>query len=205
LKIISDFQDYYDNLPQKNKSLVYKRNTTIETDIFDKYHSALLRASIGFGVNAKADIYLTRDVNNISRLTSVIMTPKILGIAGNLYFFVHYKNTLLNMDKNFHDYKSLKTVYSSNLIEGNFKLFESGLFKHYSQCQFKCVNFLMYEADSLIIIREPNLSELGLTTFLSTEECYTNIDLFLKNQVADNKAYASIKATQYERQGFKMY
>ena len=109
------------------------------------------------------------------------------------------------MDKNFFDYKSLKTVFTSNLIERNFKLFEADALKHYCQRQFKCVNFLMYEEDSLIIIREPNLKELGLTSFLLPEVCYDNIDLFLKNRVVDNKIYASIKPTQYERQGFKMY
>ncbi len=205
MKIISDFEDYYDDLPLKNKSLVYKRTTTIENDIFDKYHSSMLKAGIGFGMDKKADLYLTRDLNNTSRLTSVVMTPKLLGIAGNLYFFVHYKNTLLNMDRNFFDYQSLKTVFASNLIERNFKLFEADALKHYCQRQFKCVNFLMYEDDSLILIKEPNLKCYGLDAFLSAEECYTNIDLFLKNQVVDNKAYAAIKPTQYERQGFKMY
>ena len=204
MRIDSIFQDYYDNLPLKNKSLIYKRETTIEKDIFKKYRSALLKASIGFGMDIKADLYLTRDVNQTSRLSSVTMTPKVLGIAGNLYFFVDYENTLLNMQKRFYDYQSLKSIFTSNIIERNFKLFESKTLKKYCLWQFRCVNFLMYEEDSLIIIKEPNLTELGLTSFLSAEDCYNNIDVFLKNKVADNKVYKAIKKTQYENQGYKM-
>ena len=205
MRILSSFTDYYDNLPLKNKSLIYKRETTIENDVFKKYRSHLLKAGIGFGYDCISDINLSNHINNTSRLSSVTMTPKVLGIAGNLYFFVDYENTILKMKKRFYDYQSLKSIFTSNIIERNFKLFESKTLKKYCQRQFRCVNFLMYEEDSLIIIKEPNLTELGLTSFLSAEDCYNNIDVFLKNKIADNKVYKAIKKTQYENQGYKMY
>lgn len=193
MKIISPFVDYYDKASNKNISLVYNRVTSVEYDAQEVYRNALAVSEIGHGVTNRYDLNINPSINKISRDAYTAAVPKLAGIAGKIYLFVDYKNSLLNIKRRFFNFSNLKAMCNSTLIERNFKMFDAGLLKGYCYDQFKCVNFLMYfENDELIIIREPSLFDYGLYGFLTPIECYNNIDLFLKNKSTNNKIYKNI-------------
>jgi hypothetical protein len=199
MKIISPFTDYYDNISAKNQSLIYKRETKIETDVAKKYKDGLLRASIGIGMSSRSFIHIDRYLNQTSRLNYISVTPTIVGIAGRMFFFVDYENSMLFIKKRYYDYASLKSIFKNSVIESTFNTFNTAFVKTYCYNQFKCVNFIMWMEDTLHIVKEPNLEIFGLHKFLSSEECYENIDKFFKNKVENNKKY-KIKGDYYAKQ-----
>ena len=201
MKILSPFIDYYDNVFYKNKSYIYKRKSSFEHDIYMKYRTPLLRASIGFQMSNTSDIHLCQYVNETSRLSSVTVTPMVVGIAGNLYYFVEYTNTMLNIEKKCFSYEELKPFFKNNFIATGFRLSQEGLLNKYCYKQFGCVNFIVWENDNTVnLIKEPNLKNAGLDVLIPAETCYNNIDLFLKDKVVNNKIYKAIKKTEWEKQ-----
>ena len=200
--INSNFTDYYDNEPPSHISLIYNRTTTIETDCFKKYRSPLISSSIGFYQDKRSDINLCEHLNQSTRLTFTKVTPMAIGIAGKLYFCVEYENSILGIKKKFFSYEDLKSVFTSPFIKRNFDMYNTGQLLPYCQRQFRCVNFVMWMDETLHLIKEPNLQEMGLDKLESSNEIYNNINKFLKNQVEDNKKYAKKPKTQYEKRGF---
>ncbi|MDD4242780.1 MAG: hypothetical protein PHG08_00575 [Bacilli bacterium] len=198
MKIISNFTDYYDKVSTKNQSLIYKRETVLEENCFKKYRIPLLHSPMGFGDDYKSDLNINRFVFNKNSFNEIIITPIVVGIAGNIYFYVMYENKLLKIIKKFYNYEELKPIFKSDSIERSFKIFESGSLTPYCFTQFKCVNFVMYDTDKgLRIIKEPCLFEFNWDVFISAEHCYENIDNFLKNKSINNKNYNKNKITQY--------
>lgn len=197
MKILSNFTDYYDDTYKRNQSLVYKRETKTENDVLKKYADFLARASIGFGTQHGTDINLDRILNQTSRLNYTLVTPTIVGIAGRMFYYVEYENTVLSIKKRFYNYDSLKTIFKNKQIEKTFELFARGLTRPYYNAQFKCINFIMFMEDTLTIIKEPNLKEFGLDGLLLPEICYNNIEDFIRNKVDNNKKYKNKSASFY--------
>jgi len=203
MKIVSTFTDFYDDAAVEKPKLrpVYHRHIVSELDIEKKYKRALLDIRVGSDIETVIDLSLRDYRTDTNSYEFVAAIPKVLGIGGELHYYVAYLNTVLGIRKNFFDYASLARFYKHPTIERSFKMYESGVCKKYCYAQFKAVNFLLWENKGKInIIKEPVLNSEPETIPLTKEYVYSTIESFLLARKATDLAYKDIKPTRYMKE-----
>lgn len=199
MKIVSAFEDFYDGVSDKKKSIIYNRELEVDADCIKKYKQGMLHSRIG-GMKAHiCDLNIEPYVKNLSAKEYIAITPHVLGIGGKLYYYVEYYNSVLGYRENIFDYDRLTKYYKNDTMRRSFNMSITGQTIDYCKIQFKCVNFDMHicDSDNLVLVKEPHLESIIGKNFLTPEHVYYTIESFLEHSVENNAKYKALGQSKY--------
>lgn len=199
MKIISPFEDFYDGVSSKKKSIVYNRELEFENDCIKNYKRGMLHSRIGTFMDRQADFSIEPYKKELSRTEYISVVPHVLGIGGKLHYYVTYYNSVLKHRENIFYYGSLIRYYKNDMMRKSFEIAASGQTTDYCKAQFKCVNFDMWLCDdgTLSIIKEPHLESIIGKNLLTPEYVYYTIESFLEHSVENNAKYKALGQSKY--------